>query len=558
MKPISTTCVRHCALLVALALCLCAPGTASAAASTDRIVVGIQGGAASRSAVARQVSGDARVTVGGVVEGVNALTMTVDASATADITRRLEARPDVSWVEPDFQAHSTWYPGDPQLPSQWALAKLGAWQSWETARGSGVRVAVVDTGVDYLHPDLAGRVDQGWDFVDNDANPMDEMGHGTHVAGIVAAAAGNGVGGSGFAPAARVFAVRALDRDGSGYYSWIASAIVYSADQGAQVINLSLGGNEDAHVLEEAVGYATAHGALVTCASGNDGAAKIGYPARYQGCFSVGASTSSDTIASFSNRGRGLDVVAPGANILSSTMGGGYEAWDGTSMATPVVSGVAALLVSQGRSERSIEQLLRSTSRDLGAAGWDSTYGAGRVDASAAVAAAARLGAIPADDVRPAVGSLTVGPVQADSSHVRRTVWRRTRVTRWRIVGVTDDMGSYAWSRVKKRGNTRRTTQFRARRGVVRSRVIVEKLRTRVDRRAGAVRLITAVDASDNRAVDRVSLEVDGHWVGTDWSSTGGWSVSWACSAGNHTYLLRAFDARNNAEAVSSRYAVTC
>ena len=230
-------------------------------------------------------------------------------------------------------------------------------QAWEHARGAGVTIAVVDTGVDYIHPDLAGRVDLGRDFVDQDDDPMDVQGHGTHVAGIAAGTADDGFGIAGIAPGARILAVRVLDDEGAGNYSQVAAGIVFAAQRGAKVINLSLGGQQPSELLRNAIDYAAAHGAIVTCATGNEALRTIGYPARYASCMAVGASGLSDELAEFSNVGAGIDVVAPGVQVLSSTMGATYDSWDGTSMAAPAVSGVAALLVSQGVPSRDVAEL---------------------------------------------------------------------------------------------------------------------------------------------------------------------------------------------------------
>ncbi len=536
------------------------PAQAQAAQQQYRVIVGYNTPSPPRTSMAdlRARGAAGRAVVPFRVGSRSAMSIAVRASSAEDAVRRVQSSPGVAWAEIDHVVHATWNPGDPRLSDQWGLGKMGAYAAWNTTRGSGATIAIVDTGVDYRHPDLTGRVTLGWDFVDRDSDPMDVQGHGTHVAGTAAATAGNGAGGAGVAPSARILAVRALDADGSGYYSWIAGAIAYAADNGADVINMSLGGNEDSRTLRIAVGYAAARGVVLTCASGNDGQGRIGVPARYEGCLSVGSSSRRDIVSAFSNRGAGLDVVAPGEGIVSSVMGGGYEAWDGTSMATPHVSGVAALLASQGVPARDIVRIIRQSARDLGASGWDRTSGYGRVDAEAAVQAAAALGSAPADVVRPSIAGLSVGVPTSTPVTTTRKVWRSVRRTGFRFVGYTPDYGVYDWRRVKTRGARRTVYEYRARYGVIRRRTTVERQR-RVSRTTWLVRsMVGPQTISDNVGIDRVALQVDGSWVGTDWNSADGWAVPWQCAAGSRTFTLRAYDRKDNTASVSTQTSVTC
>jgi len=232
---------------------------------------------------------------------------------------------------------------------QWPLIRLRVAQAQRVADGAGVTVAVVDTGVDLNHPALAERLVAGYDFVEGDAEPDDSAngldddqdgvvdegaGHGTHVAGIVTLVA----------PQARLMPVRVLDSEGVGSYFDIVAGIVYAAEHGAQVINLSLGGTHDAAFLHAAVEYALGKGALVVAAAG---AYQVDYPARYAGVISVGATTMRGQPAEFSDFDEGqVTVYAPGVSIYSTYFDGGYAWWTGTSMATAFVAGEAALLRS--------------------------------------------------------------------------------------------------------------------------------------------------------------------------------------------------------------------
>ena len=272
---------------------------------------------------------------------------------------------------------------DPNFGSQWGLSRLQAEASWQVSRGAGQTVAVVDTGVS-PEPDLAPQLLTGWDYVAGHADGRsDSNGHGTHVAGIIAATANNGLGGSGLAPSTKVLPVRALDASGSGYWSDVANGIVYAVNQGAGVINLSLGGHSGNASLQAAIDYATSNGRVVVAAAGNDGTNVPNYPAAYPGVIGVAASDQSDAVASFSNSGSAVDVTAPGVGILS-TVPGGYASMSGTSMATPFVSAAAAMIrsaaVARGLGSVNVESVLASSAIDIGAHGRDLTSGAGLIN----------------------------------------------------------------------------------------------------------------------------------------------------------------------------------
>ncbi|MCW2950001.1 MAG: peptidase, partial [Thermoleophilia bacterium] len=483
---------------------------------------------------------------------------------------RLLARPGVAYVEVDHVAHAydlgsaaasgvnaRWAPSDTLLGSQWGLATIGAPAAWDLARGTGVTIAVVDTGVDYTHPDLSGHIDLGRDFVDRDEDPMDVQGHGTHVAGTAAGTADDGFGVAGVAPNARILAVRVLDKDGSGNYSTVASGIVYAADRGAKVINLSLGGTEASVALEEAINYATTRGAIVTCATGNESIANIGYPARYEGCTSVGATDDSDSVAKFSNTGTGIDFTAPGVQILSSTIGGGHEAWDGTSMATPFVSGTAALLYGQGLGRRAVLAAMTAGARDLGPAGYDTTYGAGRIDAAAAVTAAARMPRATADTTAPTIEKVELLAPRTVVTVKRVTTWKVVRRGSWVRVGRTTFPGDYGWRKVATKGTQRTTNAYRMHGGIVYQKTTTER-RITTPTTTKRVLLRVRVTASDAVGVDRVSLEWGGRTHAVDWSAGDGWLLEAPCVAGTKTAAARAYDGADNATSATVSINTKC
>jgi thermitase len=275
-----------------------------------------------------------------------AIAIDVPAGRVADATRALAADPNVAYVEPDHVAHAeALTPDDPGFPGEWGVVRTRVNQAWSATRGSSrVVIAVVDTGVT-ASADLAGRVLPGHDFVNGDDDARDDNGHGTMAAEVIAAAGYNRTGIAGICWACRILPVKVLGRDGSGSYSTIAEGIRYAADQGATVINLSLGGSDDSQLLRDAVAYASGHGSLVVAAAGNDGSAAPHYPAAVPAALAVGGVTSTDTRYSWSNYGSWVDVTAPGCNP-SQALNGTIMQYCGTSSATPFIAGVAGLLAS--------------------------------------------------------------------------------------------------------------------------------------------------------------------------------------------------------------------
>jgi subtilisin family serine protease len=274
---------------------------------------------------------------------------------------------------------------DPYRSQQWALDDVAFGSAWATTKGAGVTVAVVDSGVLGSHEDLSGSVLQGTDFVSTGNGWNDQLGHGTHVAGVIAAHYGNGLGITGAAPGVKILPVRVLDAGGSGQSSNVAAGIIYAADHAARVVNLSLGGTGADSGVHAAIQYAISKGSVVVAAAGNSG--ESGSPRIYPGAFpeviAVGAVDVHNARASFSNIGDYVDVVAPGVDVLSTYNGSNHAyAWgSGTSMATPYASAAVALIVAAdpARDVATTRHLLESTARDLGTAGRDTSYGFGLI-----------------------------------------------------------------------------------------------------------------------------------------------------------------------------------
>lgn len=259
-----------------------------------------------------------------------------------------------------------------------------------------VVIAVLDSGVNAQHPDLQGRILPGYDFVNNDDDPHDDHGHGTHVAGIIAANANNGIGSAGVCPNCSILPVKVLNSSNVGTWSDVVRGIIYAVDQNADVINLSLGGTSDIQTVRNAVNYAVENNVIVVAAAGNSRSDVPFFPAAIEEVIAVSATRNDDTIWSLSNFGSHIDVAAPGFAIYSTFADldnyyGGYTFMSGTSMAAPHVAALVGLIRSQqqGRTLAEVRQLVRDYATDLGEPGWDAYFGHGRIDVAASLAAGA-------------------------------------------------------------------------------------------------------------------------------------------------------------------------
>ena len=297
----------------------------------------------------------------------------------------LSHNPRVAYVEPDFVAQAT----ADMVP--WGIARVNADDVWALGNtGMNVKVAILDTGIDYAHPDLSANYKGGRDFVNGDMDPMDDHGHGTHVAGTVGAASNiTDVVGAG--PNVSLYGLKVLNSSGSGSYSWIIAGLDWCVTNGIQIASMSLGGTSDSSALRTACDNAVSNGVLIVAAAGNSGNSEgsgdnVTYPARYDSVIAVAATDSANVRAYFSSTGPALDLAAPGVYIQSDKLGGGIISASGTSMACPHVTGVAALVIASGvTGPANIRARLIATSSDLGAAGFDNLYGNGLVDALRAV-----------------------------------------------------------------------------------------------------------------------------------------------------------------------------
>lgn len=321
------------------------------------------------------------------IEELHAMVLELNPGDMANVYRHILNCSGVLYVEPNFllQAADT-VPNDPNWSAQYGLVNIRAPQGWDLTTGStAVTVAILDTGVDQSHLDLAGKLVAGYDFVNGDTDPQDDNGHGTHVAGITAAISNNGVGIAGVSWGARIMPVKVLNDKAGGLYSTVAQGVLWAVDRGAQVINLSLGGNSPSSVMEDAINYAHSKGVVVVAAAGNVGNNFVLFPARYSNVIAV-ASTNSSNHWAGSNYGPEIDLAAPGDSIFS-TMIGGYDYQSGSSMATGFVSGLASILmgIPGNVSPDMIEFQMESTALDIEFTGWDEYTGAGLIQMDAAI-----------------------------------------------------------------------------------------------------------------------------------------------------------------------------
>lgn len=336
------------------------------------------------------------------------------------VQQRLARHRLLKFAELDRRIAPAYAANDPYLGSEWHLATIGAPAAWDLSQGAGVTIAILDSGVDGTHPDLAARMVAGWNFYDGNADTSDANGHGTAVAGAAAATSDNAAGVAAVAGKANLMPVRIADANAYAYWSTVAQGLTWAADHGARVANISYNGVAGSSTVANAANYLRSKGGLVVVAAGNDGT-DPGFAAT-TAMIPVSATNSADQRTSWSNYGAFVALAAPGDGIWTTNRGGGYSAWSGTSFASPITAGVVALMMSRRPDlpNTTIESLLYASAKDLGTPGRDTSFGYGRVDAAAAVAAAAA--AAPAADTTaptvainsPASGNSVSGTVTVD------------------------------------------------------------------------------------------------------------------------------------------------
>ncbi|NLF88802.1 S8 family serine peptidase [Candidatus Bathyarchaeota archaeon] len=365
------------------------------------VIVGVDNSTASYNSIAALTRENGGKIVDVLQMGENsALVVELSSSGASHFVNQVHSSGISSYIEPNgkYQVEST--VNDPYWNLQWGQKRIGADYAWNTTLGSSdLLVAVIDTGIDYNHPDLkANYVPLGYDWINNDNDPIDDHGHGTHCAGIIAATVNNSIGVAGTAQV-KIMAEKGLRIDGSGPYVALANCIIHATNVGADILSNSWGGGAYSDLIAYALAYANANGVLVLAAAGNENVSQPCYPGAYNDVIAVSATNTSDTKALFSNYGNWVDVAAPGVMIYSTmptyhvTMNNEprftqtYSYVNGTSMACPMAAGVAALIWSKypAMTAEFVREQLELTCDDIGAPGFDEYFGYGVVNAQRGV-----------------------------------------------------------------------------------------------------------------------------------------------------------------------------
>lgn len=415
--------------------------------------------------------------------------------STAQAVAALRGNPLIQYVEEDKLVKAIGTPNDPDYPNEWHIPKIGANTAWSYNNGGGIKVAVLDTGVTAVQ-DLSANLIGGTNVVSPSSGTADVYGHGTAVAGTIAAVCNNGMGVAGVACGAKIMPVVIANSQGQAYLSDIATGIQWAADNGARVINISYDNLTNSQTIDNAAQYARSKNAGVVTAAGNSGN-NPGFTTNDPYLFTVSATDSNDALATFSSYGPYVDLSAPGVGIWTTNRDGTYGSWNGTSFASPVVAATEAMMLAANPAltPAQVEQTLENTATDLGAAGYDPYYGYGRVNAAAAVQAATNQSSTPAPSPSPAPTGDTTAPTISMNSPVNNAY----------IGSSTTISGS----------------------------------------------------CSDNVGVVKLQLIVDGNLLATSTASSGqyftGYSWSWSgYSLGTHALKVVAFDAAGNTQAATA------
>lgn len=518
----------------------------------------------------------------GKIDKIDIRVIQIQAGSEKAVEALLRANKHLKFVERDILLNPQLTPNDPNFGTAWHLPKIGAPTAWDSSQGSGIVIAILDTGVEATHPDLAGKLVPGWNVYYNTADTSDPVGHGTLVAGAAGAATNNSIGVAGVAPSARIMPIQVTGTAASASLNMLANGITWAADHGARVANLSFAAAGGYATVQTAAQYMKSKGGVVITAAGNSGT---------QQTFAASASTvvvsntgSGDVIDTTSSYGQFVDLGAPGMAIWTTRLGGSYTTASGTSLASPVVAGVAALVMAANPSlgPDDVEKLLFSTAVDLGAVGFDIYYGNGRVNAAAAVKAA--LTAAPSDSTAPTVSisspaasSKVAGLVAIDVAASDNVAVSRVDLMLGSLKIASDTTGPYGFSwdsTTVADGNVTLTAYAYDTAGNYSSKAVTVSVANtttgttpppgadttlpvpKISNPLAGSKLGTSVtisgSATDNVGVTKLQLAIDGKLVAT--VSGASLSYSWntrKVTSGTHTILLLATDAAGNTASTS-------
>lgn len=472
------------------------------------------------------------------------------------------------YVELDMAMAPATTTNDPSLSKSWAVSKLQAPTAWDTANGSGVIIAILDSGLDSSHADLKANYVPGWNFYDNNSNTTDVNGHGTAVAGAAAMVGNNSTGSAGIAYGAKIMPVRISSPDGYAYGSTMAQALYWAADNGARVANISFSGVPGNSTVQAAAEYMRSKGGYVVAAAGNSGG--LENVAAHSSILAVSATDQNDARATFSSYGPYVDISAPGKDIYSAWNGGGYGNYWGTSFSSPIVAGTAALVMAANSNltPADIDRILTSTATDLGSAGYDQYFGHGRVDAAKAVAAARTFVATDSQAPTISIASPTGGSVAgvvavdvkySDNVGVTRAEFyvNGTRIASddtspfafaWDTAGYADGSHKLTAKAFDAAGNAGTSAAVTVTLGNDTTAPVISSLNPAAGTTVSPTKQTISASATDNQKVAQLSLTIDGKVVAT----TTGSSISYTWNTrkvakGAHTVMVRASDAAGNA-----------
>jgi thermitase len=485
------------------------------------------------------------------------------------VMRELKKDNRLKYVELDMAVTPSASVTDPYYANSWALPKIQTPAAWDIANGSGVTIAILDTGIDGTHPDLAPNMVPGWNMYDNNADTSDVHGHGTIVAGTAAMAANNNNGSSGVAWGSKIMPVRISAPDGSvAYYSTVANGIYWAADHGAKVANISFSGILASSTIDSAAQYMRSKGGVVVTGAGNTGGL-LSYAAS-DSMLVAAATDNNDQRASWSSYGSYVDISAPGVSVYTTNRGGGYGYASGTSISSPVVAATAALMMSANNnlSPADVDQILKSTALDLGAAGHDIYYGTGRVDAAKAVAAAQSTIKTNLDTQAPTIlitsptGGTVAGNVPVDVSYSDNVGVTSVDLYVNGQKYTTDSTApfAFAWDTSTLPGGTYTLVAYAhdaaGNAGVsptvsvtIGSDTVAPVISNfnLTDGMTVSNKQAIKVTATDNQSVAKIILSIDGKQVTTALGSS--LSYNWNTrniAKGTHSVMVQAYDAANN------------